>query len=96
MLDGLRDKRSVFSAFIFPLMAPVLVYGWLRYLAAEEPSRGNGHPRVRHRKCTYFDQLAERKNVKIEAFDGDPKTAVREKKKELVLVIPDMVNASPT
>ena len=90
MLDGLRDKRSVFSAFIFPLMAPVLVYGLVTIFAqlknqAEETviavSGIENAPAL-------INWLKE-KNVKIEAFDGDPETAVREKKKELVLVIPD-------
>ena len=27
--DGIRDRRAVMSAFIFPLLAPIMVYGFV-------------------------------------------------------------------
>ena len=31
--DGVRDKRAVLSAFLFPIMAPVIVYGLVTMIA---------------------------------------------------------------
>ena len=34
MIDGRRDRRAVMSAFIFPILAPILVYGFVTMLVS--------------------------------------------------------------
>lgn len=88
--DGARDKRAVMSAFLFPIMAPFIVYGIvtmivsLRTQAVETviPVMGMDNAPA------LIEWLNER-DVKVEAFEGDPEEAVRSKAEELVLVIPE-------
>ena len=32
--DGIRDRRAVMSAFIFPLLAPIMVYGFVMMIVS--------------------------------------------------------------
>jgi len=88
--DGTRDKRAVMSAFIFPLMAPLIVYGIvmmivnLRTQAVETVI-----PVMGIENAPALISWLEERDVKVEAFEGDPEEAVRTKAKELVLVIPE-------
>ncbi len=92
-LDGIRDKRAVMSAMIFPLLAPVLVLFMLNMIinirseAVESviPIQGMENAPV-------LVQWLKEHNVKVEAFDGDAEQAVISKDKELVLVIPENYN----
>ena len=88
--DGIRDRRSVLSAFIFPVMAPILVYGLVTMMAQlRTQAVETVIPVVGIENAPALINWLREKDVKIEAFDGDPETAVREKQKDLVLVIPD-------
>ncbi len=88
--DGIRDRRSVLSAFIFPIMAPILVYGLVTMMAQlRTQAVETVIPVVGIETAPALINWLREKDVKIEAFDGDPETAVREKQKDLVLVIPD-------
>ena len=88
--DGIRDRRSVLSAFIFPVMAPILVYGLVTMMAQlRTQAVETVIPVVGIENAPALINWLREKDVKIEAFDGDPETAVQEKQKDLVLVIPD-------
>ena len=88
--DGIRDRRSVLSAFIFPVMAPILVYGLVTMMAQlRTQAVETVIPVVGIENAPALINWLREKDVRIEAFDGDPETAVREKQKDLVLVIPD-------
>ena len=90
MLDGLRDRRSVLSAFLFPLLVPVLILFMFNAMAdknrepdhIELPVVGAQHGQV------LIDWLAQR-NIDAIAGPDDPESAVREREADLVLVIPD-------
>lgn len=88
--DGIRDRRSVLSAFIFPVMAPILVYGLVTMMAQlRTQAVETVIPVVGIENAPALINWLREKDVRIEAFDGDPETAVQEKQKDLVLVIPD-------
>ena len=89
LLDGRRDRRALMSAFIFPLMAPILVYAMMSAMInlraqAEEtiiPVIGIEH-------APHLIAWLKEKNVSVEAFEGDAQAAVRDKKRDLVVIIP--------
>ncbi len=88
--DGVRDKRAVLSAFLFPIMAPVIVYGLVTMIAHLQNQAVETVIPVAgiENAPALISWLAER-DVKIETFTGEPEVAVKNKDKELVLVIPD-------
>ena len=88
--DGARDKRAILSAFLFPAMAPVIVYGLVAMIAhLKTQAVETVIPVAGIENAPALISWLKEKNVKVEIFRGDPKAAVKNKKKELVLVIPD-------
>ena len=90
MRDGRRDRRAVVSALMFPLLGPVLVYFMMTSIihirteasTTEVPIKGMDN-------APGLVQWLREHDVRIEAFKGDPRAAVKARDKELVLVIPD-------
>ena len=88
--DARRDKRSVMSAFLFPVFAPVMVYFMLtaiielraNALKITIPIQGGEH-------APGLIQWLEEKDVSIEDFAGDARAVVREKDKDVIIIIPD-------
>lgn len=88
--DARRDKRSVMSAFLFPVFAPVMVYFMLtaiielrsNALKITIPIQGGEH-------APGLIQWLEEKDVSIEDFTGDARAVVREKDKDVIIIIPD-------
>ncbi|HAK53663.1 MAG TPA: hypothetical protein DCM54_17430 [Gammaproteobacteria bacterium] len=88
--DGRRDKRAVMSAFLFPVLAPVLVYGMLSFMISlKSEAEQTVVPVMGIENAPAFIRWLKERDVKVEPFEGDPKEAVRNKSKELVVVIPD-------
>jgi len=88
--DGRRDMRSLMSAFLFPVLAPVLVYGMMIIIISLQTSaKQTVVPIIGTENAPALIQWLAENGVKIEEFSGDPKEAVRNKEKELVVVIPD-------
>ena len=88
--DGRRDKRAVMSAFLFPVLAPVLVYGMLSFMISlKSEAEQTVVPVMGIENAPAFIRGLKERDVKVEPFEGDPKEAVRNKSKELVVVIPD-------
>ncbi len=87
--DARRDKRSVMSAFLFPVFAPVMVYFMLTAIIQLKsdaqkitiPVQGGEH-------APGLIQWLEEKNVRIEKFTGDARAVVKAKDKEAIVIIP--------
>jgi sodium transport system permease protein len=88
--DGRRDRRALMSAFLFPILAPVLVYFLLTTIiemrggeeATTVPVMGAEH-------APELIQWLQEQHVVLEEFNGDPDQAVRDQEVELVLIIPE-------
>ncbi|MBL4681556.1 MAG: ABC transporter permease [Pseudomonadales bacterium] len=89
LIDGRRDKRAVMSAFIFPIMAPALVYFMLTaIIELRDSSKSITIPVEGAEYAPALIQWLEERDVTIEDFSGDAKEAVKNKDKELVFIIP--------
>ena len=92
--DGCRDRRSLMSAFFFPVMAPVLVYVMMTAIINLRTQADDSViPVMGIENAPAFMQWLKEQNVKVESFSGDPKQAVIDKQQELVVVIPDNYQA---
>ena len=88
--DGIRDRRAVMSAFIFPLLAPIMVYGFVMMIVSlRTQAVDTVVPVMGMENAPALVEWLKERDVKVESFSGDPEEAVRSKAKELVLVIPD-------
>ncbi len=87
--DARRDKRAVMSAFLFPVLAPVLVYFMLSAIIdlqseAETltlPVQGGEH-------APALIQWLEEREVRVEIFDGNARESVSSKVNKVVMTIP--------
>lgn len=89
LTDGLRDRRSLMSALLFPLMGPLLVAILFDSIvdthSTEDPlelpvvGKGNAPGLIAH---------LEQADVEIVSPPADPEAAVREGELDVVLVIP--------
>ncbi|MEJ6515974.1 MAG: ABC transporter permease [Pseudomonadales bacterium] len=101
LLDGRRDRRALMSAFIFPFLAPILVYAMMTAMVnLSSQAQKTIIPMVGIEHAPHLIAWLKEQNVSIEAFKGDPQAAVRDKKKDLVVIIPQdyeqrMANAKP-
>jgi sodium transport system permease protein len=89
MLDGIRDRRSVLSTLIIPLMAPAMMVFMFNTLA--ERQRAAGDEPVYINGAENAPQLVEwikQQDVKVLAGPDNAKEAVREGETAAVLVIP--------
>jgi sodium transport system permease protein len=90
MRDGRRDKRAVMSAFIFPVLAPILIYTMMNFIIdMRNQAVDTVIPVTGIENAPSFIRWLKEKDVKVEEFAGDPREAVLDKTKELVVVIPD-------
>jgi sodium transport system permease protein len=88
--DAGRDKRSLMSAFFFPILTPLLVYGMMTVMINLATSaQEKVIPIVGLENSPSFIRWLKEQDVRVEAFTGDPRQAVIDKKEELVVVIPD-------
>ncbi|MDA0789324.1 MAG: ABC transporter permease [Proteobacteria bacterium] len=90
LIDGRRDRRAVMSAFIFPVMAPILVYGMMTFIInMRHQAQDTAIPMVGLDNAPSFVRWLEEKDVNVTEFKGDPRLAVENKEVELVAVIPN-------
>ena len=88
--DARRDKRSVMSAFLFPVFAPVMVYFMLTAIIELRtnaqtitiPVQGGEH-------APGLIQWLEEKDVSIEDFTGDARAVVKVKDRDVIIIIPE-------
>ena len=94
LVDGIRDRRSVMSALIPPLMWPLMIVLMLNFIAEkrrqaddiELPIVGASHAE------TLVDWLKQQRGVEVVDGPEDPYTAVRDGDVKFVIVIPEDYN----
>lgn len=94
LVDGIRDRRSVMSALIPPLMWPLMIVFMLNFIAEkrrqaddiELPIVGASHAE------TLVDWLKQQRGVEVVDGPQDPYTAVRDGDVKFVIVIPEDYN----
>lgn len=91
LLDGRRDRRAVFSAFLFPVLGPVFVYFMMTAIVTmQSEAQEKRIPVVGLEHAPAMVQWLEERGIVFEPFEGDdPETAVQDRDVELVLVIPE-------
>ena len=88
--DGLRDRRALLSAFLFPLLAPVFIYGLMTLVIKQNTeSEDLVLPVIGQDYAPALMRQFEEAGFTLEAFDGSPETAVRDKTVELVVQVPE-------
>ena len=89
-IDGLRDRRAVASAMLFPILGPVLAYVFINVMInMGSPTDDLVVPVVGVENAPHLIQYMLERGVRLEKFDGDARKAVSEQKQEFVLIIPD-------
>jgi sodium transport system permease protein len=88
LLDGVRDRRAVLSAFSFPLFAPLLIAFMLNSLATrtDDPLElaiigGENAPEL--------VRFLENQGVELQDAPEDPELAIEDRMLDVVLVIPE-------
>ena len=88
--DGLRDKRSLLSALIFPLLGPALIALLITTVAKSETrAQALELPVVGAEYAPSLVGFLEDQGVVIQEAPGDPEAAVRDGDLDVVLVIPE-------
>lgn len=90
MLDGVRDRRSIVSALLFPLFGPLLIMFMFTAIADRENAAKDITLPVSgaDNAPSLIDHL-EQNGVKIDEAPEEPEKAVRDAQADMVLVIPD-------
>lgn len=87
--DGLRDRRSLFSALVFPLVGPVLVLVLFRVMAEQQAADEPLHlPVVGAEHAPGLVEFLGAHGVDVREPPADPEAAVRTGEAPAVLVIP--------
>jgi len=90
ILDGLRDKRSLVTALLFPLFGPILVTVMFTAILEEQASQeALSLPVVGAEHAPGLVEHLEREGVIIEDAPVDPEAAVSSGEIDVVLVIPE-------
>lgn len=88
--DGRRDRRALMSAFLFPVLAPVLVYFLLTTIVElRSDEEATTIPIVGAAHAPELVHWLQERHVVLEEFNGDPEQAVRDQLVELVLIVPE-------
>ncbi|MDA1206042.1 MAG: ABC transporter permease [Proteobacteria bacterium] len=89
LLDGVRDRRSLFSAFLFPFLAPLFIYGLMTLVIQQNTETESiTLPVINADAAPALVAHLKEAGFIIEAFEGDPEAEVAAKTVELVLSIP--------
>lgn len=88
LLDGIRDRRSVMSALLFPLFGPVLIAFMFSVILAEETDDGPiALPVVGPEHAVALIEHLETQNIDVVAPPADPRAAVADGTENVVLEI---------
>lgn len=91
LLDAVRDRRSLLSALVFPLMGPLLVVGMFQIIVEQQKAKGVVEiPTIGAEHGPALVDFLERHGVDVVPFAGDEeaaRVAVREGEQEVVLVV---------
>lgn len=94
LVDGIRDRRSVMSALIPPLMWPLMIVLMLNFIAEKRRQADDIELPIvgaRHAE-TLVDWLKQQRGVEVVDGPEDPYTAVRDGDVKFVIVIPEDYN----
>ncbi len=87
--DGLRDRRSLFSALVFPLIGPVLVVVMFRFIAQQQAiDEPVPLPVVGAEHAPGLVEFLEQHDIDVREPPADPGEVVRTGEAPAVLVIP--------
>ncbi len=90
LVDGLRDRRSLFSLLLFPLLGPVLIAVMLSQTAERLADASTARLPVAGRaNAPALVAFLEERGVEVVAPPADVFGAVREREVPTVLIIPD-------
>lgn len=90
LVDGLRDRRSLFSLLLFPLLGPVLISVILTETADQMSGKdGTELPVVGRDNAPALIQFLEERSIEIVEPPDDVVGAVRDREVDAVLIIPD-------
>ena len=89
-IDGLRDKKALMSAMLFPIFGPVLVYFLLNAMInIRSTDEALTVPVVGMDNAPFLMQYMRERGVRLAPFEGDARDAVENQEQEFVLIIPD-------
>ena len=95
MIDGLRDRRSLFSSFFFPFLAPLFIYGLMTLMIEQNTKKEAIElPVIGGEYAPALIQHLLENGIEVTAFSDDPEQAIRDKSVDLVLEIPADYQAS--
>lgn len=90
MLDGARDRRSIFSALLFPLFGPLMIMFMFSALAERESrAKDVTLPVVGEENAPSLVEHLRQQGIEITEGPEDPESAVKEGEAVMVLVIPE-------
>lgn len=102
LLDGVRDRRALFSALLYPLLGPLLSGMLLGFIADKQREAAEVPlPVVGIEHAPELIDWLERQGAEVVDGPADPQAAVREGELPFVIVIPerfgeDLAAARPT
>lgn len=89
LIDGFRDRRALLTAFLFPALAPILIYGLIYAIIDMSSDAENLEVAVINAESApALIQYMQEKGVEITTFTGNAEQAVKDKKQEFILEIP--------
>jgi len=90
VMDGLRDRRSVLSALLFPVLMPFLITMLFKVIAdREREAQDIDIPVVGAEQAPDLIDFIKRHGYGVVAGPQDAEKAVRDKVHDFVLVIPE-------
>jgi sodium transport system permease protein len=90
LIDGLRDRRALLSALVFPLLGPALIAMMMNVIAEDEDTRGPLEiPVVGAEHAPSLTDFLESGGAVVVDPPDDPEEAVRSGDLPLVVVVPD-------
>ena len=94
LVDGIRDRRSVMSALLPPLMWPLMIVLMLNFIAEKRRQADDIELPIvgAHHAGTLVDWLKQQRGVEVVDGPQDPYAAVRDGDVKFVIVIPEDYN----
>lgn len=90
LIDGLRDRRSMMSAIIFPMIGPLLIsFMFNTVTERQRESQDVEIPIVGAERAPGLVDWIERRGYQVVAGPLDPEAAVREGTVDFVLIVPE-------
>ena len=90
LLDGIRDKRAIFTAIVIPLFSPLMIY--FLFNAMIDLREDLKETELMIAGASHAPDLVEyirQRNVRVTSFEGDAETAIMDKTHNLVMSIPE-------